>query len=62
MLGKIAVPEVLIAMAILCVLAFVSGKVLSLAARMVARVVFVAFAVLFAVWFWNWATPIVAIP
>ena len=62
MLGKIAVPEVLIALAVLCVLAFISGKVLSLAARTVARVVYVAFAVLFAVWLWNWATPLVAIP
>jgi hypothetical protein len=62
MLGTIGIPEIVIALAVLSVIVFVASKVLRFAGRMMARVVYVASAVLFAVWLWSWATPIVAIP
>jgi hypothetical protein len=62
MLGKIGIPEIVIFLAVLSLTAFIAGKALRFAGRTVARLIYVTFAVLFAVWLWNWATPFVAIP
>jgi hypothetical protein len=58
MFAKVFVPELLVLMAALCVIAFVTNLFSRSAGRAVARGVYVAFALLLVLWTWEQLGPI----
>jgi hypothetical protein len=61
-LGQAGIPEVLIPLAVLCVFVFLGVKVARFFGRAMARVICVAFAVLFAALLWSWTSTVAAVP